>query len=409
MTNAARIEADIARIARCTHTPGEGASRPTFSAAWREACDHVITEAVAAGCRVWTDAIGNIHLRPASLDTATPVWLSGSHLDSVPHGGDYDGVVGVVAALECLRQAHDERLTIPLEVVIFAEEEGTTFGLGMLGSRGWVGTLDAVTLEGLRNASGETYWEAGAPHGGAAASLAADRLDSARYLGFLEVHVEQGPGLWAGGDEVSVVTGIAGRRQYTVTLVGVANHAGSTGMADRRDALAGAAEAIVAVESIARQVGPHVVATVGRIAVQPDAVNVIPSRATFTIDLRAPSDAEVAQADELVREAVRAAAVRRQLDATIDETERLPAVGLDSGLVTRVHDASRRLGMSPLPVAVSGALHDAAILAPFLPTVMLFVASRDGVSHNPQEFSRIADIVTASRLLSETIRSTPSA
>jgi len=405
--NAERLAADIARIARCTRSPGAGASRPTFSPAWREACDHVVAEAIAAGCRSSTDAAGNIHLRPAALDPAAPVWLAGSHLDSVPHGGDFDGVVGVVAALECLRAAHDEGRTIPLETIIFAEEEGTTFGLGMLGSRGWVGTLDAAALAGLRNADMENYWEAGARHGAMATRLVAERLDPARYLGFLEAHIEQGPGLWAAEEPLALVTGIAGRRQYAVTLTGVANHAGSTSMQDRRDALAGAAEAISAVESIAGQVGPRVVATVGRLTVQPCAVNVIPAVVMFTIDLRAPSDEEVARADGLIREAVMAAAARRRLEAEIEETERLPAVALDAALAERVREAAARQGIAALPETVSGALHDAAILAPFVPTVMLFVASRDGISHNPREFSRTADIAAATRLLAETIRGTP--
>jgi len=401
-----RLARDIARIARCTHSPGGGASRPTFSPAWREACDHVVAEAIAAGCRSWTDAAGNIHLRPAALDPDARVWISGSHLDSVPHGGDFDGVVGVVAALECLRAAHDEGRTIPLEVIVFAEEEGTTFGLGMLGSRGWVGTLDAAALAGLRNADMENYWEAGAPHGAVATRLAAERLDPARYLGFLEVHIEQGPGLWAAGTPLAVVTGIAGRRQYAVTLEGAANHAGSTSMQDRRDALAGAAEAIVAAETIAGRVGPRVVATVGHIEVQPGAVNVIPARARFTIDLRAPTDAEVAAADGLLREAVMAAAAHRRLEAEIEETERLPAVALDAPLAARVQQAAGRLGIATLPETVSGALHDAAILAPFVPTVMLFVASRDGISHNPREFSRDDDVAAAAAVLYETVRNT---
>ena len=401
-----RLARDIARIARCTHSPGGGASRPTFSPAWREACDHVVAEAIAAGCRTWTDAAGNIHLRPAALDPAARVWLSGSHLDSVPHGGDFDGVVGVVAALECLRAAHDEGRAIPLEAIIFAEEEGTTFGLGMLGSRGWAGTLDAAALAGLRNAAGDTYWEAGAPHGAQATRLATERLAPARYLGFLEAHIEQGPGLWAAGTPLAVVTGIAGRRQYAVTLGGAANHAGSTSMQDRRDALAGAAETIVAAETIAGRVGPRVVATVGRIEVQPGAVNVIPALARFTIDLRAPTDAEVAAADGLLREAVMAAAARRRLEAEIEETERLPAVALDAPLAARVQQAAGRLGIATLPETVSGALHDAAILAPFVPTVMLFVASRDGISHNPREFSRDDDVAAAAAVLYETVRNT---
>jgi hydantoinase/carbamoylase family amidase len=403
-----RLAADIAAIAGCTQSPGAGADRPTFSPAWRAARDHCLAAAERAGCRWRIDAAGNVHIRPAAVGWSRRVWISGSHLDSVPQGGDFDGVVGVVAALEVLRAAHDEgRGDVPLEAVIFAEEEGTTFGLGMLGSRGWAGTLDAAALAAVRNAAGRTFWEAGAEHGVAADRLAADLIRPADILGLVEVHIEQGPAMWRRGERVALVTAIAGRRQYAVSLRGVANHAGSTGMDDRHDALAGAAEVIAAVECLPDALGPHVVATVGRIAVEPNAVNVIPSAATFTIDLRAPEEAALARGDARIGALVAAAATRRGLTAEVRQTESLPAVRLDAGVADRVRAAAARLGMSALPETVSGALHDAAILAPLVPTVMLFVASRDGISHNPAEFSRIEDIAAAARLLAEVVAEPP--
>jgi allantoate deiminase len=349
-----------------------------------------------------------VHIRPAAIDWSRCVWLSGSHVDSVPHGGDFDGVVGVVAAIEALRAAHEDgRHDLPLEAVIFAEEEGTTFGLGMLGSRGWAGTLDATALAALRNRDGLTYWEAGKAHAAVAERLAADRIRPADYAGLIEVHIEQGPALWKRDDRVALVTAINGRRQYAVSFRGVANHAGSTGMNDRHDALAGAAEVIAAVECVPDMLGPHAVATVGRIAVEPNAVNVIPASATFTIDLRASNDHELEVGDARIRELVAAAATRRGLELHLQQTESLPAVRLDPDVAARVRDAAARLGLEPLPEIASGALHDAAILAPLVPTVMLFVASRDGISHNPAEFSRIEDVATATRLLAEVVAAVP--
>src|SRR3954468_15211147 len=137
--NVDRIRADIEAIARCTATPGAGATRPTFSPAWGEARAYVIAQAESASCEVRTDAAGNVHARPASLGWDTPAWLVGSHIDSVPHGGDYDGVAGVVVGMELLRSAREDGFDVaPVELIIFAEEEGPTFGLGMLGSRAWV-------------------------------------------------------------------------------------------------------------------------------------------------------------------------------------------------------------------------------------------------------------------------------
>ena len=407
---AERIAADIEAIGRFTHTPGAGADRPTFSPAWRQARDHCIAEAERAGCRWRVDAAGNLHIRPQAVDWSRRVWLSGSHLDSVPHGGDFDGVAGVVAALETLRAAHDDgRPGLPLEAIVFAEEEGTTFGLGMLGSRGWAGTLDAKTLGDLRDGQGRTWWEAGADHGAAADRLVEERLDPSAYAGFIEVHIEQGPAMWKHNRRVALVTAIAGRRQYAVSLRGVANHAGSTGMDDRHDALAGAAEVIGAVECLPDMLGDHAVATVGRITAQPNAINVIPARADFTIDFRAPDDHALERGEERIHALVAAAALRRGLEHEVRRTESLPAVRLDAGLADRVRAAATRLGLLPLPEAVSGALHDAAILAPLVPTVMLFVASRDGISHNPAEFSRIDDIAAATGLLAAVVEASPPA
>jgi allantoate deiminase len=403
-----RIAADIEAIGRFTRTPGAGADRPTFTPAWRQARDHVCAEAERAGCHWRVDAAGNLHLRPRGVDWSRRVWLSGSHLDSVPHGGDFDGVAGVAAALEVLRVAHEDgRADLPLEAIVFAEEEGTTFGLGMLGSRGWAGTLDAAALGALRNREGQTWWEAGGEHGAAAERLAAERIRPAASAGFIEVHVEQGPALWRHDHRVALVTAIAGRRQYAVTIRGVANHAGSTGMNDRHDALAGAAEVIAAVECLPDLLGDHAVATVGRIAVEPGAVNVIPALAEFTIDLRAPEDHSLDLGHERLAALVASAAARRGLAHELRQTESLPAMRLDAALADRVRAAAGRLGMTPLVETVSGALHDAAILAPLVPTVMLFVASRDGISHNPAEFSRVEDVAAATELLAAVVETLP--
>ena len=402
--HADRIARDIQAIAACTPTPGQGADRPTFSPSWRKARDYVMAEAGKSGCHHRVDAAGNVHLRQKSVAWSTPCWLAGSHLDSVPGGGDYDGVLGVVAALEILRAAaEDGKKSLPFEAIIFAEEEGTTFGLGMLGSRGWVGTLDAKALGALKNSQGEDYWQAGKPHDADPSKLEASRLKPSDWLGFLELHIEQGVGMWKRGETVALVTGINGRRQYAVTFGGVANHAGSTGMADRHDALAGAAEVVAGLESLAPAVGPRVVATVGRITVEPNAVNVIPSSASFTLDVRAPEDSQLIEADVRVRKLVKEAAAKRGLSSEIKQTESLPAVGLSAKLADRIRQAATSLSLTKLPETTSGALHDAAILAPIIPTIMLFVASKDGISHNPGEFSRTEDMATATRLLYEAV------
>ena len=198
---AERIQRDVEAIAAFTATPGEGASRPTFSPEWRAARDYVADQLHACGCEVRIDAAGNLHARPAALPWDRPAWLSGSHVDTVPNGGNFDGVVGVVAPLELLRAAAEEgRADLPLELAVFAEEEGTTFGLGMLGSRAWAGTSDAEALSAARNAAGESYLRAGAPHGVRAEALAGETVRPEHYLGMVEVHIEQGASLWRSGE-----------------------------------------------------------------------------------------------------------------------------------------------------------------------------------------------------------------
>lgn len=398
-----RIARDIEAIAACSETdPSVGYSRPTFSSSWRRARDYVLARAAEAGASAWIDAAGNAHARATGLEAGRRAWLCGSHIDSVPTGGKFDGVVGVVVALEVLRTAPGA----PVELIVFAEEEGTTFSLGMVGSRAWAGSLPPEKLRLLRNAEGRDYLAAGAEHGVAAERLSAERLEPGKYLGLIEAHVEQGPGMWNAGTPIAVVTAIAGRRQYACTLTGEANHAGATRMKDRKDALAGAAEGIGALEAWARDMEAEqgaTVLTVGRIEVQPNSVNVIPGRASFMIDFRARSDDTLTRGDLALRGIVAGIASRRGLGCDLVCNEDLPAVRLDPGLCSLLRDAARRQGVEAQD-AVSGALHDTAILAPYLPAAMIFVASRGGISHNPAEFSRIEDVASAARIVAEAVR-----
>lgn len=407
-----RIAADIRAIAACTQTPGNGATRPTFSTEWARARDYVIAEAKKIGCDARIDASGNVFMKPIGLSMkparlraespgAAPIktWLCGSHIDTVPNGGDYDGVAGIVVALELLRSAHEENVLLPLELVIFAEEEGPTFGLGMLGSRALVGELTAEQLGQLKNKEGQTYLEAGAPYGVIPEQIAASRLRAELNHGLIELHIEQGPGMWRRDQKLAVVTAIAGRRQYAAKVPGEANHAGATSMEDRRDALVGAAEFVMWMEETSHTISKNAVITVGRFNVLPNAINVIPSEVNFTIDFRAPSEDELKCGEQKIKgffdwyNGHRAGG-----PATLVLTESIPARPMSAKMV----EAFQNLGIST--TAVSGALHDSAVLAPHLPTVMLFVPSRDGISHNPAEFSRVEDIAQGSKAIERLVR-----
>jgi hydantoinase/carbamoylase family amidase len=317
----------------------------------------------------------------------------------VPTGGKYDGVAGIVAPLEILRAAREDARPVALELIIFAEEEGTTFGLGMLGSRAWVGEMSADDLAKVRNTSGQNYLEAGRDHGVRPDDLTRERFNRSPYIGLVEIHIEQGPDLWNAKSPLAIVSSIAGRRQYRVAFHGVANHAGATSMRTRKDALAAAAPIIIQVEAMAKDLSPQTVATVGRLDCEPNAINVIPARVDFTIDLRSPDNALLAEGHERITKYVTQSAERRDIQFELVMTEDQPAMPLDQAICGRLKRAAGDVLMT-----VSGALHDAAILAPHMPTAMIFVASKDGISHNPAEFSRVEDIAAAAKLLRDAIQ-----
>lgn len=417
-----RIAADIEAIAGFSESPPEvGYSRPTFTPAWRAARDYVIGQAETAGCEHVIDAAGNVHVRHRSVGWKRPVWLSGSHVDSVPSGGKYDGVMGVVIPLEIMRV----RPELPLELVIFCEEEGTTFNLGMIGSRAWTGALGVETLERLTNRDGQTVVEAGAAHGLDADRLRTaeraisagepvawtDRIDPRRYIGLVEVHAEQGVSLWDAGVPLAAVDRINGRRQFEVAITGQANHAGSTGMKGRRDALVGAAEMISAIEALGLELDtelPYSVCTVGRMTVAPGAANVIPGEVGFSVDMRAQQEDLLERVETALRETVSEVAGRRGLQQHVGRSERIAPSPLSAEIGRALQAAAADLGLD-VPIRPSGALHDAAIVAAHVPTAMIFVASRDGVSHNPAEFSSPEDIAQAAAVLRRMMETHPGA
>lgn len=429
--SAQRIAADIEAIAGFSESPPEvGYSRPTFTPAWKAARDYVIRQAETAGAEHIIDAAGNVHIRHRSVGWERPVWLSGSHIDSVPSGGKYDGVMGVVIPLEILRVRPD----LPLELVVFCEEEGTTFNLGMIGSRAWTGAVDVATLERLTNRDGQTVVEAGAPYGldpdrlraaaaaepeaaapaeGKAAAPGAvpwtDRIDPQRYIGLVEVHAEQGVSLWDAGVPLAAVDRINGRRQFEITVTGEANHAGSTGMQGRRDALVGAAEMVAAIEALGLELDAelaHSVCTVGKLAVAPGAANVIPGEAGFSVDMRGQQEELLERGETTLRERLAEIARRRGLEVRIARSEHIAPSPLSSNIGVALQSAAAELGLE-IPIRPSGALHDAAIVAEHVPTAMVFVASRGGISHNPEEFSASDDIAQAAAVLLRMIETHP--
>ena len=344
-----------------------------------------------SGMQVELDAAGNLRGRYEGLEPGSPRLLIGSHVDTVPGAGAFDGVLGVVMAIGLVEALAGRRLRYGIEIAAFSEEEGARFGVPFLGSRALTGTLDSELLE-RRDHHGKTVGQAIRDFGLDPASLPGAVLHD-DFLGYLEFHIEQGPVLDSLDLPLGLVDAIVGQNRMEIRFSGQANHAGTTPMRMRKDALAGAAEWIGLVEREALET-PGLVATVGEIAVRPGAGNVIPGEARAILDLRHASD-ETRQraAGELVN-AARTVAERRCL--TVSSGTRLdqPSVKCDPGLLAILEQSVRDAGY-PIHRMASGAGHDAMILAEKLPVVMLFLRSPGGISHHPDESVRAGDVEAA--------------
>lgn len=382
---------------------GDGAMmRVTGTEADRRARDHVVDRFEAAGLAVRVDHVGNIYARRAGREAHPPV-LTGSHLDTVPAGGKFDGAAGVLAALEVIEAWDDAGVETdrPVEVVAFTEEEGTRFGTGLLGSLVATGGLDVEAALALEDDGGQTLeavLEEIGYLGGADPVLGA-------VAAYLELHVEQGPRLEASGNRVGVVEAITGLCQLSVTYSGEANHAGATSMAHRRDGFAGVAEAALAIEALARELAAttDAVATVGRVEVVPNAANVIPGEVRFTVDLRDTDEATRLALRDDALDAIRSIAEGRGLALDLRELLDVAATPMDAGLVDELAAACASLDIAHMRLP-SGGGHDAMNLAAIAPAGMLFVPSADGVSHSPQEHTDRADLTAGTRVLERVLR-----
>jgi allantoate deiminase len=347
-----------------------------------------------AGMTTRIDPAGNVIGRLAG-DGEGPILLIGSHIDSVRDAGAFDGPLGVMLGIECAQALRDKGVSVPftIDVIAFGDEEGSRFPASMLASRAVAGTLHADELA-ISDAAGVSLDEALAAFGIAAEDYLTAAYPPGSVRAFLEAHIEQGPILEAEALPLGIVTAIAGQRRLSVTLTGVAGHAGTSAMHLRRDALAAASEAVLSIERIARERGDDLVATVGSIVVAPGSSNVVPGRAEFTIDVRAGSDSVRDAARDRILDALDTIAATRGVGLKVQETQVLAASPCDPALVDGLALAVASVGVSPRRL-VSGAGHDAMVMAAFAPTVMLFIRCTGGISHNPAEDVIIPDVELA--------------
>lgn len=368
-----------------------GTKRTFLSAPMRD-CHRQVTEWLrVAGAEVRVDAAGNLRGFYAASDAHAPRLLIGSHLDTIPNAGAYDGILGVLLAVGLLDALEEQKLPFAIEAIGFSEEEGVRFGKPFIGSRALVGRLDEELLN-RQDANGISVRDAIENFGLNPGEIARAEIEE-DALGYLEFHIEQGPVLEWAKRQLGVVECIVAQTRMEFVFTGATNHAGTTPMRLRRDAVAGAAEWIVGVERAARDT-PGLVATVGVIEATPGVVNAIPGVARATLDVRHGSDEICAQAAGKLVQQAREIAERRALGLQTSVLLRQQSVKMDAFLLREIEKAMRSIGCEPHRMA-SGAGHDAMILAEKVPAAMIFLRSPGGISHDPAESVEVEDVAKA--------------
>ena len=396
--NSERLEQRIVNLAEFGKGPN-GNQRVAFSDADIQGREYVMSLMKEAGLSVRIDASGNIIGRRDGTDPKLPPILFGSHIDCVPNGGNYDGDVGVLGAIECAQILQENEVTTrhPLEVVVFADEEG-----GLVGSRGMIGELPEEAMSVVTH-SGKTVREGIRFVGGNPEKI----KDAARKKGnvkaFIELHIEQGGMLDAEKVSIGIVEGIVGINWWNVTIEGFANHAGTTPMNKRKDALLAAAQYVLAVNKIVTGIPGRHVGTVGRINAEPGALNVIPGKVTTSLELRDLSADRIHQLFEMIQAEVRTIEQKTgtRFTFTLIEPTSIPAP-TDEPMRSIIAESARSLGLT-LKHMPSGAGHDAQDMTRIAPTGMIFVPSVGGISHSPKEFTKPQDMANGANVLLQTI------
>ncbi len=381
-------------------TPKGGVRRLTLGPEDKQVRDWFRTACEAAGCEVHVDALGTMFALRRGRDMSKPPLGIGSHLDTQPTGGKFDGILGTLAALEVVRtlNAAGIETETPLCVINWTNEEGSRFAPAMMASGTYAGDFTAEDILARKDAEGITVAQALSEIG-----YSGDEPVGARRLGgFVELHIEQGPILEAEGKTIGVVHNGQGIIWYDGRVTGFASHAGTTPMPLRRDALATFAEIVLAVERIARELGPDAVGTIGETTIENASRNVVPGDLTFTIDVRSASAATLDKFDIMLRKVFAEIAVRRKAEVALDQIWRKEPPQFDARLVDAVETAAKELGYSYRRIT-TGAGHDACNLATVMPAAMIFVPCKDGISHNELEDATQADCAAGANVLLHTV------
>ena len=396
--NSARLNEHLSALGQIGNTD-DGMQRVAFSAFDVAGRDYVMELMRRAGMDVRIDAAGNIIGRVEGSGASLPAIMLGSHTDTVPAGGQYDGALGVIAAIEVVEALRDGGHTTrhPLEVMVFTNEEGTSFHRWLLGSRAVAGLWEAEDFAAVAD-DGATLASRLPDIGGDISHIAEARRRPEELACYLELHIEQGPTMHRGGYPIGIVTGITGRSVYHVDIVGEANHAGTTPMALRKDAMSAAAQIALKVRSIAGEMEICRVGTVGSMDVHPNAGNVIPGRVQMGIEFRDERMESLAAAEVELRRTAEEVGHAEQVGITVTAQRNTPAVPISMNMQGLVANAAELSGLAHINLP-SGAGHDAQAIASITPAAMVFVPSVNGVSHAPAEYSTPEDCANGAQVL----------
>ena len=399
-----RLAKRLYELSKIGYTQVGGVRRPGLSAEEKEAKELVKKWMAEAGFSIIDDGAGNVIGRLAGKDNAVKAIASGSHLDSVPNGGNFDGPLGVLSALE-VAEAWKETGFVsekPYELIIFTDEEGSRFNSGLTGSRAMAGDINEDEIQQLRDYNGENLEQVLEHYGSSLDAFKKAKRDVTELELFVEVHIEQGKRLEQENQPVGIVSGIAGPAWLELEFTGEAGHAGNTPMIGRKDPLVAAAEFIQGIPDFPAQVSGTSVATIGKMEVFPNGINVIPEKVVLHADIRDINEEPRDQLLERIKQYAQEIAGRRNVKLVIKQNTKIMPVPIEDNLKQKLEQSLNRLGIKPVHIP-SGAGHDAMVLGRYIPVAMLFVRSKEGISHNPKEWSSLNDCVYGIHVLKDFI------
>ena len=399
--NGERLASRLDELSRIGLMESGGVTRPGYSAEEKKAKELVIKWMKNAGLTVTEDGAGNVFGRLEGK-TEGPSFASGSHVDSVPNGGHFDGPLGVLSALE-VAESWKETGYIPekpYEIVIFSDEEGSRFKSSLTGSRAFMDQLRPEEMDSLQDENGKSFREVLTEYGSSAEECLKAGENRREIETFVEVHIEQGKVLERENQPVGVVKGIAGPASLEVTFTGEAGHAGNTPMAGRKDPLVAASLFVAAIENFPKQVSDTAVATVGKLNVHPNGFNVIAQKVILTVDIRDIFEGTRDQLlDQIKNEAVKIAE-ERSIGVQMKLNAKIKPLPINGSLQAGIAESLEKFNINPVYIP-SGAGHDTMIVGTEVPAAMLFVRSRDGISHNPREWTSLNDCVYGVHVLKD--------